>query len=603
MIRRSFLLQNFLLFLVLTLTAVFATTLLGFNRYYRFSYRQSSQRLLATARALGNLMPTPEDSLTDGSSEGKGRTDSREAYHTFCRQSARGTGLRITIIDTEGVVLGDSAEDPASMDNHADRPEIIQAARGGAGTSLRHSATVRKPLLYAAAAFNREGSPDLYLRTALPYETLQQTLQEFYVNLAVLTLAILLLSALASFLVARSLSTRIAALKGITQRFAQGEFQPVITNTQTDEFREIHQALNAMGAQLKERLETVEKQKNELRAVLNGMEEPVIVLAPDLTIKSLNPAAERFFQIDMEETRGSDLLKIIRSSPLHRFASHTLKTGRSLVETLVIDQMGPKHMQIHSSILKNIHGGTRGVLLVLNDVTQLKQLEQVQKDFVSNVSHELRTPITSIKGYVETLLDNPDQSAEQLSRFLPIIDRHTERLNSIIDDLLTLSRIEQNQQNSLEREVLPLADLMSSALTACRPRAQRKGITLRNTYQGDEVITVHPLLAEQALINLIDNAVKYSPENTEITLSAEPMVNPAGAAVSVEDQGPGIPLADQERIFERFYRVDKARSRAAGGTGLGLSIVKHIAESHGGWVKLKSTPGRGSCFTLFFVNI
>ncbi len=582
--------QLFLLLLLLTAAAAVTTAAVGLQLYRAHLYRQSSRNLAAAARTLANLLPPP-------SVQGP-------PYQEFCREAVSGTGLRLTIVNEEGRVLGDSHKEPARMNNHASRPEIEEARKGRTGLSLRRSITLREARLYAALGHSTPAGR-LYIRTSIPYQALTSQFRSVLLPLLLLTALLILLAAGLSFFLAQAFSRRMKRLQEQTRRFARGDFREAALPRRTDEFREIHRSLNQMGKQLQERLETVVKQKNELRAVLHGMQEPVIVLTPQLTLKSLNPAAENQFRINGRDAAGRELLEMVRSSRLYAFARRTLQEETLQEETIPLDLGGYRHMQVHGSILRNIQESIRGILLVFNDVSQLKQVEIMQKDFVSNVSHELKTPITSIKGYVETLQDTPPGDQERLRRFLAIIDTHTDRLNSIIEDLLILSRIEKNREDTLSREDFPLQDLLESVTQVSRERAAERTIRLETAaVPSPALIRVHPLLAEQALVNLTDNAVKYSPPGSCVRLTAEiipPESGPvSGAVIHVEDEGPGIPPAEQERIFERFYRIDKARSREAGGTGLGLSIVKHIAETHGGWVRLRSLPGKGSRFSLFF---
>ncbi len=586
--------QLFFLLLLLTAAAAILTAAIGLGIYRNNFYRQTSQDLAAAARTMANLLPPPSDTAAP--------------YQEFSRTAVAGTGLRLTVVDAAGRVLGDSHEAPSRMNNHAHRPEIQQARRGEPGLSLRRSVTLGETRLYAAVqtapAPDGPASEGIYIRTSVPYRTVENQFQSVVLPLLILTALLILLTGGVSFFLSRTFNRRMKRLQEQTNRFSRGDLRQAALPRREDEFREIHQDLNHMGEQLRDRLETVVKQKNELRAVLNGMQEPVIVLTPQLTFKSMNPAAESQFRLTSREASGRELLEIIRNSQLYRFARKTLQEETPQEETIPLDTGRSSHMQVHGTILRNIQENIRGILLVLNDVSQLKQVEIMQKDFVSNVSHELKTPITSIKGYVETLRDTPPRNPERLRRFLGIIDTQTDRLNSIIEDLLILSRIEQNREETLAREDFPLLDLLESVAQVCRDRGAARGITLETDFPDPALIRVHPLLAEQALVNLTDNAVKYSPPGSRIHLAAE-VIPPgkgraAGAVVSVQDEGPGIPPAEQERVFERFYRVDKARSREAGGTGLGLAIVKHIAQTHAGWVRLESSPDRGSCFSLFF---
>jgi two-component system phosphate regulon sensor histidine kinase PhoR len=327
------------------------------------------------------------------------------------------------------------------------------------------------------------------------------------------------------------------------------------------------------------------------------MVEGVVAVDADERIINLNPAAAELFGIQMTAARGRSLQEVIRNSSLQRFFARVLTENRPMEEDIVLHNAGERRLQAHGTLLKDAAGGRIGALVVLNDVTRLHRLEDMRKEFVANVSHELKTPITSIKGFVETLQDGAVGNHDEAQSFLSIISRQAARLESIIEDLLSLSRIEQEtERTETPRSRESIADIVANAVQQCRLKIDEKRINI--VVECSEKLAAHvnaPLL-EQAVINLLDNAVKYSPAETSVRISARE--DGSEVILAVQDNGCGIPQEHLPRIFERFYRVDKARSRQLGGTGLGLSIVKHIVQAHGGRVQAESRVGRGSTFTV-----
>lgn len=356
----------------------------------------------------------------------------------------------------------------------------------------------------------------------------------------------------------------------------------------------VSREIDRANEEIQQRFATLTQRLKEQAAVLDSMVEGVIAVDTRQRILDLNRAASEMLEMTLESARGKNLVEIIRNPELLRFVEDTL-TGATPGEREL--ELAGLHIQAHGTLLKDASGQGLGALVVLNDVTRLRRLETMRKEFVDNVSHELKTPITSIKGFVETLLDNKVEYPENTRRFLGIISRQSERLHAIIEDLLNLSRIEEDQQSArLETGAVSAKHLLQNAMEEARAQAVEKEISLVVDCGDDLEMELNSELMEQALVNLISNALRYSPEKTRVTLSARD--NTHEWVIGVRDEGPGIPREHHPRLFERFYRVDRARSRKLGGTGLGLAIVKHIAQAHGGRVTLQSTPGEGSFFTL-----
>jgi two-component system phosphate regulon sensor histidine kinase PhoR len=354
-----------------------------------------------------------------------------------------------------------------------------------------------------------------------------------------------------------------------------------------------------MGQQLKERITTVESQKNELQLILDNMTEPVLFTDKSLRVIRINKAAEKLFKIREFQHKGKSILEVFMNSQFQDFAENLLASGKPGVQEITLDRPRTIHLEIHgTTVLDNsAEEKITALLLVMHDVTRAKNVEQMRKDFVSNVSHELKTPVTMIKGYIETLLYSQEDDIEKYRHFLQIMEKHSTRIEAIISDLLLLSGIEKNEIDKLTLEKTSALDLITSAVTSCAHRAEEKNISISINCDENLEVIVFPLLAEQAIINLVDNAIKYSDSESQINIEAK-LMKDGKTCFSISDEGCGISEDQQDRIFERFYRVDKARSSESGGTGLGLSIVKHIAMCHNGTIEVKSSPGKGSEFTL-----
>jgi two-component system phosphate regulon sensor histidine kinase PhoR len=352
-----------------------------------------------------------------------------------------------------------------------------------------------------------------------------------------------------------------------------------------------------MAEQLQERIRTTVRQSNEQNAVVGSMVEGVLAVDLQERIISVNKATCQLLGIDQVQAQGRSLQEVIRNADLRRFVTRVLRGNQAIDDDVVLHGTHEGVLQARGAVLHDAGGNAIGAVVVLNDVTEFRRLEHIRRDFVANVSHELKTPITSIKGFVETLLDGGMHNAEDTERFLKIVAKQADRLNSIIEDLLSLSKIEQGEDTS---DILlmnaPLGDVLAAAVHECEGRAAEREIQIRMACNDDVFAKVNGPLLEQAIINLLDNAIKYSEPGHEVQLLGSQ--TGGEVTITVADSGCGISAEHLPRIFERFYRVDKARSRKLGGTGLGLAIVKHIVQAHGGRVAVKSAPGVGSTFTI-----
>jgi two-component system phosphate regulon sensor histidine kinase PhoR len=512
------------------------------------------------------------------------------------------TDSRFTIILPNGKVIGDSVEEPAQMDNHGDRPEIQAAINGRVGMSTRQSYTRSTPMMYVAVPMQHRGKVVGIVRTSIPVTAIDQTLKAIYLKVILAGLIIALLVAMGSLALSRRLSRPLEEIKKGAQHFARGELNVKLLVPPSDELGSVAEALNQMAAQLDERIRTILTQRHEQEAILASMVEGVLAVDNNDRLITLNKAGARLLGIESVTLQNQTIQEVIRNKDLQNFLAQARNTLQPIEGEIVLHTKGERFIQAHGTTLIDSQGKAIGVLIVLNDVTKMHHLERVRREFVANVSHELRTPITSIKGFVETLLAGAMHEPENAVNFLNIIARQANRLNQIIEDILSLSRIEQDEEQgkiTLTRD--NIKKVLQSAIQTCATKAEAKDIVLSLTCPDDLQAPINARLLEEALVNLIDNAINYSQPQTQVGVEAEPTDNKV--TIRVKDQGRGIAKEHLPRLFERFYRGDPSRNRKVGGTGLGLAIVKHIVQAHGGRVTVESAPGQGSTFSLHLSRV
>jgi len=429
------------------------------------------------------------------------------------------------------------------------------------------------------------------LNALMPMQNFQNSLQTVLWSIISVAGLVMLITTLISYFISRRLTKPIIQLAKNAKAIAYGKFT-TFPNVPKGEFEVLGNALNHMAKKLNDRFETIVNERNEKESILSNMLEGVITLDTKGNILTINRAAKQHLNI-----RSPEPVKIQELETLINIFDSTLNSKVPIEKDIVLSSPTEKILQAHGSKFKSGDQKTIGVIIVLNNLTKIKKLEKMRKEFVGNVSHELKTPITLIKGFVETLLDGAIDDKEEAQKFLKIIASHSDRLNSIIEDLLTLSRIEQGEERSpFFFEKTELYPLLVRCITALEPKAAQRGIKVNLTTPKKLLLNANPQLLNQALSNLIDNAIKYSYENTTVNVTIEHKRDQI--QIHIEDNGPGIPDEHLKYLFQRFYRVDKARSRNVGGTGLGLAIVKHIAQIHSGNIEVKSIVTKGSTFTL-----
>jgi len=508
---------------------------------------------------------------------------------------------RFTVILPDGQVIGDTEADPASMDNHADRMEIVSALKGEIGQSIRYSHTIDIDMLYVAIPLYDNDNLIAVIRTSIALTSLDEALRDANQKLLIAALLISFLIMIASYIIAQRISKPLEILKNCADRFGRGDLEHKVRIKASAELNSLAEAMNKMANELKEQIADVENQRNEKEAVLASMVEGIIAVDLDEKIISINQAASELLGIDYYKAPGQTIQEAIRNARLQMLITKTMDSNEPAVDEIVVYNGQEYYLQVHATQLVDNNKNKIGVLIVLENITRIKKLENIRREFIANVSHELKTPITSIRGYIETLIDGLDMDNDEIKKFLEIANKHTSRLNAIVDDLLQLSRIEQNsERGAITLSKAKIKDVIYNAIIFCQPKAQKKDITIKSECLADIETNINPQLLEQAIINLIENAVNYSEPGKPIEIKVE---NPQDEVIiEVKDQGCGIDEEHLTRIFERFYRVEKSRSRETGGTGLGLSIVKHIAQAHNGYSSVESTLGEGSVFRIHVPN-
>ncbi|MEA2084337.1 MAG: ATP-binding protein [Thermodesulfobacteriota bacterium] len=526
-----------------------------------------------------------------------------DKLNTICRKIGEKSSTRFTVILNSGEVVGDSHEDPKKMENHADRPEVKAAFNGRTGSSIHFSLTLQQNMVYVAIPLIRSGETEGVIRAAIPTASFDMALKSIYIKIAAGNMVVAILTAIVIWTVSRRITRPMEEMKRGVERFAGGNFRRklVITNPESAslEMTMLAETINQMADQLNDRIQTITRQHHQLEAVFSAMVESVFVVDSRENVIRMNQAAAELLGALQKDVHGRNILEVINNQDLRKFVKRALVSSDPLEEEFIFktDDNAQQSLQAHGVLLRDDRRNEIGALIVLNDVTRLRRLEKVRQDFVANVSHELKTPITSIKGYVETLLEHAMDNPDDTRRFLEIVRRQADRLNAIVEDLLMLSRLEKEDQGyEIALMSSKIKDSLHAAIDACSAKAAANDIRINLECNDTLTARINPPLLEQAVINLVVNGVKYSSKGSEILVNAEPEDN--GIKIMVRDRGCGIAAEHLPRLFERFYRSDKARSRQLGGTGLGLAIVKHLIQLHHGDVTVESIPGQGSTFTI-----
>lgn len=511
---------------------------------------------------------------------------------------AKGLGqranARVTLIAITGVVLGDSSLEEAAvpnLENHLDRPEVMAALTGGEGVSLRYSSTLQRRMMYVARALRGTNAQNVgVVRVALPLADVDQVVGQFRKLLWTASLLALVAAAIFSSAAAHWLSSSLRAMAQAAAQMVRGDLETRTRTHGTDELAELGHALDLLATSLRDAMRELRSERDLLRGILASMQEGVLVVDMEDRTVHMNPAVRAMLLLN-EKSIGRPLIEIIRNADLIEMLGRARSGADMSAVELELGGVKPRRLLAHASPLPDRPGD---MLIALVDVTNLRRLESIRKDFVANASHELRTPVASIRSAAETLrsaLGDPEAALG----FVEILERNAERLQRLVEDLLDLSRIE-SREFALRTENVDLSSFLEHILPLYQDRFRQKQMPFQNAIPAGIRVQADRRALDMIFSNLLDNAVKYCPEGTPVRIEVE--TTDARVRIILADQGPGIPPEHLHRIFERFYRVDAGRSRNLGGTGLGLAIVKHLAEAMEGTVGVDSQPGQGTKFSV-----
>ncbi len=507
-------------------------------------------------------------------------------------QLTEGIDHRVTVIDAKGIVLADNWKESRIMDNHALRPEVLSAATDTLGISERYSRTVSQNMLYVALSVELKNRHIGFIRIAVPLSTIENQLSELRWRIAAIAFFIGCLFLILGFVLARVVTRPITEMTAVASEIARGNYSLRLPEGRMDEIGELSRVLNELAESAEERIEALTSSRNQLEAVLGGLTEGVVAVDQDQMILHVNDSARSILGFEQRELVGLPLKEVVMISELSPLVEHCFKE-RSGIETTV--RVASVVLNIAVALLDGENETAVGAIIVIQDVTEVLRSEQVRRDFVANASHELKTPIAAIRGFVETIIDDPDMEIDIRHQFLDKARRQVDRLSHIVQDLIDLSRFDAGDSGA-EKEAVDLGRMLRLVAVEKQDHANVEQVGLTVEVESEVTIDGDEDGLHQMVTNLVDNAIKHSKLGGDVYLRLKRQGTTA--IIEVEDLGIGIPTEAQPRIFERFYRVDRARSRVKGGTGLGLSIVKHIAQVHGGSVIVKSQIDKGSIFIV-----
>lgn len=566
-----------------TLVAAVVMALLGAHLHGVILVHVSAmmrEALTAETRLAAEALPTPR--WTPG-----------PELDAAVRRIAEAGGARVTLIDPDGVVVADSEHSPATMGSHANRPERLQALRDGVGDAIRHSRTLQIDMLYVAV--RARSQDDSVVRLARPMTQVQAASRALRRDMTIAGVATVLIIWLASVWLAGMLTEPVSRLAYVARKIRDGDLTARAHDLPAGEFSELGAALNEAVGRLAELIEVTRTEQRHYEAILDQMTDAVVVVDGRRHIQFVNDAFARLFDIDAAGAQGQLLDGVTFSYPVSALLDRALTHDGAQRDEIRLTHPEPRALSAVTTRLVDERGEVIGAVGLMHDVTEMQRLSEVRRDFVANASHELRTPAAAIKAMAETLQAGALADDERAPEFVARIVDASDRLTAILDDMLTLTRTERGAE-TLNAQNVPAAQAVREAVTKIETAAQAQGVTVRIEVAEDDVVRADPADLQTALVNLLDNAIKYTDAGGEVRILGRRALD--GYELEVSDTGIGIPPDDLARIFERFYRVDRARARESGGTGLGLSIVKHIAERHGGSVRVASEIGGGATFTV-----
>ncbi|MFN3239860.1 MAG: ATP-binding protein [Pseudomonadales bacterium] len=509
-------------------------------------------------------------------------------------ENIHSSDTRFTLILPDGTVAYDSSHIAIDLDNHRNRPEILQAARSGKGQAQRYSQSVGSNLLYIAERLDTDQGTLGYVRLSSAVSLIADDLRDLQNQLLLVILLTLAVVFFTSYLLSRRFYRPIAEATNYAREIADGNYQLRLPGRRRDELGVLERSLNELARKTEDRMDSIVESRNQLEAILSGLDEGVVALDRDEQIAHINRAALGLLSLD-DTVVGSKVWEAIRITKIQSMLEAALNDDSTEPDQSLV--VNDRTLELDILTLTSDSGEHEGTILVFQDVTERDRLDRIRSDFVANASHELKTPLAAIKGIMETVIDDEAMPADVAKRFFHRVLSQTNRLNKIVLDLMQLSRFDSYRNQQVHRDRVELVREIRQVYSAFKVTAEEQKVSLELELEEEKLHVLGDSEAlSQLLSNLVENAIKYSPEDStvEIRLRREKNL----AVIQVEDNGIGISAPEQARIFERFYRVDPARSREMGGTGLGLSIVKHIADLHDGSVEVSSEPGKGSTFTV-----
>jgi len=569
--------------------------------YFYFTDRQSEfyiEQLKVSLKNEAKLIISKEIINIDANNLNK---KTRNRLDKWSKKWGKEIDARITMINKDGKVIADSTYNPEKMDNHLNRPEIQEVIKDSeSGSAIRRSDTLKIDMLYMALPVIKNGEIVAFMRLAKSLEEINNVVKENLKNYIIFFLIVLIFSLILLGRFTSDLIKPIQKMSKIAAKIADGNYgESINLKSHSKEIDKMTQQFNLMSKKLEKKINEISEEKNKAEAILSSMVDGVIATDENGEIMLINPAAREMLFIDEKHVRDKDFIQVVRNYKINELLEKVLKENDIISQEILLQREEEKILRCHFASITNEENNIKGGVIVFTDITELRRLEQVRKDFVANVSHELKTPLTSIIGYVDTLLENENINKNTKNKFLKIIKDEADRLGILIQDLLNLSKFEDSNP-----ELNPgnINNLINKTVSILEEKAGKKNISIK-TKMAEDSLQVYMIKEqiEQVMINLIDNAIKYTPEDGEIEIKVLEKENKV--LVEVIDNGIGIPQKDQQRIFERFYRVDKARSRSMGGTGIGLSIVKHIIKSHDSEINLESESGKGSKFWFYLKKV
>jgi two-component system, OmpR family, phosphate regulon sensor histidine kinase PhoR len=514
------------------------------------------------------------------------------------RQIARISNSRVTLVDAQGRVFADSEKDITTMENHFSRPELQEARLKGKGKSIRFSQTIGVDMLYVAIPMKSGPQITGYIRLARPLHDVQSAIERIYQSVFLAMMIVAVIALIIALIFSYRLAAPIRAMERFTERLRQGHPVGTIFLETSDETEKLADNINYLVEELQSQIRLANEEKSKLMTAFTSMTEGVLILNAEEKIEFVNQALSDILSEQYGDINGKTLMEAFRDVELQKaFLKFKEKNNTVIDEIALGSSIDPVILSVSISSVHN-YPGEEKVMVVFHDVTRLKKLEKIRVDFVANVTHEIRTPLTAIIGYLETINAGAINNTDDVKRFIDISLKQARRLNRLVEDLLVISKVELGEIK-LNFEKVSLRDVFVSAMPLVEAKAKLKKINIQNNLQENlpDILADRDRLT-QILVNVLDNAVKFTPDDGSIIIDAGPKDN--YEVVEISDSGIGIPKEEVQRLGERFYRVDRSRSRDLGGTGLGLSIVKHLMIAHGGRMEIESQLGRGTKVSLFF---